>query len=299
MMGGTIDVDSKPGVGSTFRFELPAKVEPRAETVRSADAAPAGAPPAAPPPGKSVVLVIDDDPIARDVMTRLLTKEGFEAVTAANGKEGLELARQLRPDVITLDVIMPDMDGWAVLSALKGSEDIADVPVVMVTMTDDRHMGYVLGASNYLTKPIDPARLAGVVNRHVSPGATVVIVDDDPLARQVTGRLLRKTGWKVIEAANGRIALQRIAEHTPDLIIVDLMMPEMDGFDLVDALRRDATTQATPIVVVTAKDITDTDRQRLNGSVNQVLQKSAHRREELLAAVRRQVRACVQLKTVA
>jgi CheY-like chemotaxis protein len=245
------------------------------------------------------VLVIDDDPIARDVMTRLLTKEGFEAVTAANGKEGLELARQLRPDVITLDVIMPDMDGWAVLSALKGSEDIADVPVVMVTMTDDRHMGYVLGASDYLTKPIDPARLAGVVNRHVSPGATVVIVDDDPLARQVTGRLLRKTGWKVIEAANGRIALQRIAEHTPDLIIVDLMMPEMDGFDLVDALRRDATTQATPIVVVTAKDITDTDRQRLNGSVNQVLQKSAHRREELLAAVRRQVRACVQLKTVA
>ena len=298
MMGGTIDVDSKPGVGSTFHFELPAKVEPGVETT-SAGGTVTADDAAAPANGKSVVLVIDDDPVARDVMARLLTKEGYEAVTAASGEEGLQLARQLRPAVITLDVIMPEMDGWAVLSALKASEDISDVPVVMVTMTDDRHMGYVLGASDYLTKPIDPSRLAGVLNRHARPGATVVVVDDDPAARQMTGRLLRKAGWKVVEAANGRIALERVAEHAPDLIIVDLMMPEMDGFDLVDALRSDTTTQATPIVVVTAKDITDEDRHRLNGSVGQVLQKAAHRREDLLAAVRRQVRACVQLKTVA
>ena len=298
MMGGTIDVDSQPGVGSTFRFELPAKVEPRVEVERSATEAPDEAAEAA-GAENNLVLIVDDDPVARDVMSRLLTKEGFKAVTAASGLEGLQLARQLRPSVITLDVIMPEMDGWAVLSALKSSEDVSDIPVVMVTMTDDRHTGYVLGAADYLTKPIDPGRLTGVVNRHLSPGSRVVIVDDDPSARQLTGRLLRKAGWKVSEAGNGRIALQRIAEETPDLIIIDLMMPEMDGFDLIDALRRDSATHSTPIVVVTAKDLTGEDRQRLNGSVGQVLMKSTHRREELLAAVRRQVRACVQLKTVA
>jgi PAS domain S-box-containing protein len=298
MMGGSIDVDSQPGVGSTFRFELPAKVEPRLEAERPADSLPLQED-AEPAGGENVVLIVDDDPVARDVMARLLAKEGFKTVTAASGLEGLQLARKLRPAVITLDVIMPEMDGWAVLSALKSSEDVSEIPVVMVTMTDDRHTGYVLGAADYLTKPIDPGRLSGVVNRHLSPGARVVIVDDDPSARQLTGRLLRKAGWKVSEANNGRVALQRIAEATPDLIIIDLMMPEMDGFDLIDALRRDSATHSTPIVVVTAKDLTGEDRQRLNGSVGQVLMKSAHRRDELLAAVRTQVRACVKLKSVA
>jgi len=298
MMGGHIDVDSSPGVGSTFRFELPAKVVPRAETAPAATDPGAGKVDEA-ANGGNLVLVVDDDAVARDVMSRLLIKEGFEVVTAASGVEALQVARERQPAVITLDVIMPGMDGWEVLSLLKGSRDVADIPVVMVTMADDRHTGYLLGASDYITKPIDPARLSGVLNRHIRPGATVVIVDDDPDARKLTGRLLRKAGWKVIEANNGRIALQRVAEHSPDLLIVDLMMPEMDGFDLIDALRRDPATQSTPIVVVTAKEITDEDRQRLNGSVGQVLQKAGHRREELLAAVRKQVRACVQLKDVA
>ena len=169
----------------------------------------------------------------------------------------------------------------------------------MVTMTDDRHTGYVLGASDYLTKPIDPARLTGVMTRHASPGGTVVLVDDDQTARLMTGRLLRKAGWNVVEAENGRVALERLTEHRPDLIILDLMMPEMDGFDLIDALRRHRAWQSIPVVVVTAKDITDEDRARLNGSVGHVLQKAAHRRDELLTAVRNQVKACVQLKTVA
>jgi PAS domain S-box-containing protein len=298
MMGGHIDVDSAPGVGSTFRFELPAKVVARPEGDAVRRDLLTGESPETDEPSK-LVLVVDDDPVARDVMSRLLVKEGFEVVTASSGVEALQIARERHPSVITLDVMMPGMDGWAVLSALKGSRDVADIPVVMVTMADDRHTGYVLGASDYLTKPIDPARLSSVLNRHIHPGATVVIVDDDPDARRLTGRLLKKAGWKVVEANDGRVALQRVAEHHPDLIILDLMMPEMDGFDLIDALRRDADTHSTPIVVVTAKEITEEDRQRLNGSVGQVLQKAGHRRDELLAAVRKQVRACVQLKNVA
>jgi PAS domain S-box-containing protein len=297
MMGGHIDVDSTPGVGSTFRFELPAKVVPRTETPASPEADANAA--TETPDGANLVLVVDDDPVARDLMGRLLTKEGFEVVAAGNGVEALQVARERRPAVITLDVMMPEMDGWEVLSTLKGSRDVADIPVVMVTMADDRHTGFMLGASDYVTKPIDPSRLSAVLNRHIHPGATVVIVDDDPDARKLTGRLLRKAGWKVVEANNGRVALQRVAEHSPDLLIVDLMMPEMDGFDLIDMLRRNPDTQSTPIVVVTAKEITDEDRQRLNGSVSQVLQKAGHRRDELLAAVRKQVRACVQLKDVA
>jgi signal transduction histidine kinase/CheY-like chemotaxis protein len=296
MMGGTIDVDSTPGRGSTFRFELPAKVDPLIE--RPVEE-PGAAADVAAATGGSVVLVVDDDPVARETMKRLLAREGYDVVVAADGVEALQLARQMRPSVITLDVMMPEMDGWSVLSALKGSRETSDIPVVMVTMTDDPQTGYVLGASEYLTKPIDPGRLALVMNRHLPPGATVVVVDDDVAARQMTGRLLRKAGWKTIEAENGRVALQRLSEQPADLIIVDLMMPEMDGFDLVDALRRDGLRHSTPVVVMTAKDITEEERQRLNGSVRQVIRKAPHRREELLSAVRRHVQPCVQLKTVA
>jgi PAS domain S-box-containing protein len=296
MMGGSIDVDSELGRGSTFRIELPAKVElgaepPVLDELTDDPAIPAGA------ASGNLVLVIDDDPIAQDVVARLLIKEGFEVVTASSGAEGLQLARQLRPSVITLDVIMPGMDGWAVLSAIKCSAELSDIPVVMVTMTDDRRTGYLLGAAEYLTKPIDPGRLSAIVTRNASPGGTVLVVDDEPAARELTGRQLRKAGWEVIEAVDGRSALQHIAQHTPNLIILDLMMPEMDGFEVIASLRAHAEWHTIPVVVVTAKEVTEEDQRRLNGSVGQVLEKAALRREELLASVRRQVRACMRSRT--
>jgi CheY-like chemotaxis protein len=244
------------------------------------------------------VLVIDDDPIVHDLMERLLTKEGFRVIPACSGQDGLRLAETLRPAVVILDVMMPGMDGWLVLSALKANPALADIPVVLVTMTDDRNMGYALGAADYLTKPVDPARLAAVLRRHTraAPKASVLIVDDDPTMRDLTARLMQTEGWDIREAANGALALQRVAEHAPTVIVLDLLMPELDGFTLLMKLRSTRAWQSIPVVVVTARDVSEEDRQRLNGHVKKILRKGAYQRNELLRVVREQVRACLPLQ---
>jgi CheY-like chemotaxis protein len=247
------------------------------------------------------VLVIDDDPLVHDLLARYLARDGFRVVAAASGREGLELARTLRPLAITLDVIMPGLDGWAVLAALKSNPDLADIPVVIVTMTDDRHMGYALGAADYVTKPFDPNRLTAILRRHtgVDPAASVLIVDDDPVMREMTRRLLQRDCWEVVEAESGRAALQRLNERAPTLIILDLMMPEMDGFDFILELRKSPAWRSIPVVVLTARDVSEEDRRRLNGSVAKILRKAAYRREELLLEVREQVKACLRLQDAA
>ena len=221
--------------------------------------------------------------------------------TASNGAEGLEAAARLHPDAITLDVMMPGIDGWAVLSALKTDAALADIPVVLVTMTDDRKLGYSLGASDYLTKPINPTRLTAALRKHTGAAhaAAVLIVDDDPAMRDMTGRLLRREGWTVTEAADGRSGLQRLRERTPDAIILDLLMPEFDGFHFMNEVRQHPEWRPIPIVVVTAKDITEEDRSRLNDYVKSVLRKGAYQRSELLVAVQEQIRACLRVKDAA
>jgi GAF domain-containing protein/CheY-like chemotaxis protein len=280
MMGGDVAVESQAGRGSTFTIRLPAQVAERVEEpVRPetpAERAPAGA---------GTVLVIDDEPAVRDLMQRFLGREGFRVVTAATGEEGLRRARELRPDTITLDVMMPGLDGWAVLSALKAEPALADIPVIMLTIVDDRNLGYALGAAEYLTKPIDRERLVTVLEQH-RRDRPVLVVDDDAGLRQLLRRMLEPEGYVVVEAENGRAALERLSEVRPSVVLLDLMMPEMDGFEFVAEFRRHEAWRAIPIVVVTARDLSREDRQRLNGYVQKILQKGAPDRDALLAEVR-------------
>ncbi|MBI3457064.1 MAG: response regulator, partial [Candidatus Rokubacteria bacterium] len=286
MMGGDITVASEPGRGSTFTMHLPPEV---VELPKETEAP---AQPGTAPASASTVLVIDDEAAVRDLMQRFLTREGFRVVTAAGGKEGVRLARELRPEAITLDVLMPGMDGWAVLSALKGDPELADIPVIMLTIVDNKNLGYTLGAADYLAKPIDRERLVAILKKY-RRDLPVLIVDDDPALRQAIRRILEREGYAVVEAQNGRVALDRLRDAAPGVILLDLMMPEMDGFDFVTAIRRQEAWRTIPIIVVTAKDLSPAERQQLNGHVETILQKGADSRDALLAEVRDMVRACV------
>jgi signal transduction histidine kinase/CheY-like chemotaxis protein len=294
MMGGDIAVESEAGRGSTFTIRLPANVvDTRAEPV---------APPASPAGGEEAragtLLVIDDEAAARELIQRFLVKEGFRVVTAAGGEEGLRLAKELRPDAITLDVLMPGMDGWAVLSALKADPEVADLPVIMLTIVDEKNLGYALGAADYLTKPLDRDRLVAILNKYRQGSRPILVVDDDPALRQMLRRALEKEGCAVTEAENGRSALERVREAPPALILLDLMMPEMDGFEFINEFRRHEAWRAVPIIIVTAKDLSVEERLRLNGYVEKVIEKGAHTRDSLLREVRDMVEACVRRRAV-
>jgi PAS domain S-box-containing protein len=291
MMGGDVTVASEVGKGSTFTVRLPADARPAPPVPPPPEAA--AATPAAKPGTRETVLVVDDDPAVRDLLVRFLGGEGLAVLTAATGADGLRLARERRPRAIVLDVMMPGMDGWAVLSALKTDPELAGIPVIMLTIVDDRNLGYALGACDYLVKPVERERLLTVLKKWAglpSPGLALV-VEDDPATRDLLRRTLEKDGWRVAEACNGRVALEYLAQDPPTLIVLDLMMPEMDGFELLAELRQHPQWRAIPVVVVTAKDLTEEDRLRLNGSmllggcVKRVLQKGSFSRDELLREV--------------
>ncbi|MBW2287923.1 MAG: response regulator [Deltaproteobacteria bacterium] len=237
--------------------------------------------------------MIDDDPRALELLGRTFQGIGVRVVTASDGSEGLRMAKTLRPAAITLDVIMPGMDGWAVLRELKLDPATRDIPVIMVTMTDDRETGYALGATEFLTKPIERGQLTQLLERYAPQGAgrRALVVDDLAENRAVLRRALEQESWQVIDAENGRAALDRLAEGEFSLILLDLMMPVMDGFEFVMETRKVAAWRRIPIVVVTAKDLTDEDRRRLNGDVVALIQKSGMDRESLLAQLRDEVAA--------
>jgi hypothetical protein len=222
---------------------------------------------------------------------RFLQKEGFHVVVASSGPEGLKLARTLRPSIIVLDVMMPTMDGWSVLTRLKGDPELSDIPVVMLTMVNNREMGFSLGVDDYMLKPIDRsdfvATLRKYCNRDASPA--VLVVEDDLATREMLRASLERENFTVAEAGNGIEALAQLAVHRPAIILLDLMMPEMDGFQFTREVRAHPQWRDIPILVMTAKDINAEDRERLDGKVSRILQKGACGREELLAEISQRV----------
>ncbi|HNS95320.1 MAG TPA: response regulator [Polyangiaceae bacterium] len=292
MLGGSIRVESEPGKGSTFSLRIPVHVVKRTmpeepEPISSR---------VEPDSNAVTILVIDDDANVREWMSRSLNNHGYRAVTAANGREGLELAKKLNPAVVVLDVMMPEMDGWAVLTALKAEPSLTDIPVVMATILEDRNLGYALGATDYLTKPIDRKRLMTVLNRICgnTSGMPILIVEDDEFIRDTMRRMLTREGWAVVEAENGKAALRVIDTVVPALILLDLMMPEMDGFQFLEELRMGDRASHVPVVVVTAKELTAQDHERLNLQAERVIRKGAYSRNDLMREIGRLVRAHVR-----
>ena len=289
LLGGDIQLQSTAGQGTTFTVRVPASA-----TLPKAAAQVAPRQTAAPAPAVAAfagtILIVDDDAAGTELVGRMLAGEGFRAVPAASGEEGLRLARELRPDLILLDVLMPSADGWAVLSQLKADPLLADIPVVMISVTSEKALGFAVGAADYLVKPVDRESLMRTVEKYLglSSDHPILVVDDDATTRSMLRRLLERQGWKVVEAANGVEGLARVDEAKPSLVLLDLMMPEMDGFAFLAVLNdRHLLDIALPVVVLTAKELTRGEREILAGFAHKVMQKGSYTGSQLEQEVRR------------
>ncbi len=290
MMGGEIKVESEISKGSSFIIELPITVKDKKESPSiqplisssSQDIASILV-------EKGTILVVDDDPMIHQLIEKFFVHKGFKVIATIDPEKTIELARTEQPDAIILDVIMPSVDGWTVLSRLKADPDLASIPVIMLSFTDASNLGYALGASEYLVKPVNSESLKNILDKFIlgskSEQSYVLIVDDDPINRSVLRRHLEKGNLCIQEAQDGFTALQIIEQSAPSLIILDLMMPGMDGFEVLERLRHHPEWRTIPVIVITAKDITIADRQRLNGYVEDILQKGSYNHQTLLTEV--------------
>lgn len=285
LMGGSIQAESEVDQGTTFTIRLPETVQPlgrgrpamqQAKPIAGATSTTLLSSIA----GASTILVIDDDPAARDIMQRFLSREGFNSILTSSGEEGLRLAKERSPAAILLDVKMPNLNGWEVLSRLKSDPELANIPVVMVTFVDDQSLGSALGAVDYVLKPVNYDHLLSLLQPYYTESSvsSVMVVEDNADNREMIYRQLTKAGWRVIEAENGRVALEILADERPEIILLDLMMPEMDGFEFIRELRQYPQWQSLPVIVLTAKDLTLEERDWLEGQTQRIYQKGSKQR---------------------
>lgn len=291
MMGGSISVESQVGQGSTFIIQLPAEVANQPEAVPALpETLPLQPEPTTLAESANLVLVIDDNRMVRDLMVQALNQQGLRVVTAWSGEEGLRLARELRPNVILLDMMMPAMDSWAVLSALKVTANLADIPVIMLSIIDDQSLGFALGVSDYLTNPADFKRLTALLGQYrqqanIDGCGRILIVEDDTTTCNIMRRLLEKEGWLVSIAENENTARVQVAEHPPDIVLLDLIMPQMAGLAFLAELRQHQTWHSIPVVVISARDINREDRQRLDRYIHTILKQQAYSSDKLITEI--------------
>ncbi|MEP6837147.1 MAG: response regulator, partial [Bradyrhizobium sp.] len=271
MMGGSIEVASTLGKGSVFTIQLPDRGKAEDAAVKPRSQAESGA------PSSIKVLIVDDDNAVHDALSATLGREGYFLLHARDGAESLEIMRRTPPDVVTLDVQMPEIDGWSVLGIMKSEPALEHIPVIMLTIVDDRSLGFSLGASEFMTKPVDRVKLTALL-RKLAPAkknATILIVDDDADVRAVVKATVESAGLKSAEAANGRLALGWLSDNPPPaLILLDLMMPEIDGFEFLEKIKTIDSLTEVPIVVLTAKDLSEKERNFLTERTLLVLSKS-------------------------
>jgi signal transduction histidine kinase/CheY-like chemotaxis protein len=286
LLGGEIKVTSRRGEGSTFTIILPdgavapAQIEPGKAPLISGDVN-----------NDIIVLIVDDDPAAHDLLTAMLKGERYRLVHAMNGEEALQLARKVQPDAITLDVLMPKTDGWAVLSALKADSELCDIPVVMVSVVPDRGLGLSLGAIDVLTKPVDRAHLTALLRRLIRRDGPVLVVEDDAGTREMIRHTVAKMGLSVAEAENGRSALSWLAGNPPPaIILLDLMMPEIDGFEFLDTFKHNSDWRDIPVIVITGMSLSTKERDRLLGQVRKVIAKGGSINVDITTAIGEAVR---------
>jgi CheY-like chemotaxis protein len=281
--GGTVSVQSSKGIGSTFTLQLPtappaAKVEP----VR--DPALVGVPDLT----RRLVLVVEDNPQASEILARHLVGAGFRVAIARTGTEALAKARELRPVAVTLDILLPEIDGWEVLTRLKLDETTRDIPVLIASVVDQPGLGRALGALDYFVKPVDSqallSRLAQITfaNRVEGDAIRILVVDDEPANLEYLESVLQPAGFNVLRASGGREGIEQTRANRPDLVLLDLMMPKVSGFDVVEAIRSDESTRSIPIIILTAKQLTEDDKKQLNGSVAAVFERESLAGPELI-----------------
>jgi len=285
MHGGAITVLSEPGLGSTFSFTVPTWAASQGANT-TLQPRPLRRPNQGLP--GTAILVVDDDPSVRQLIARHLEQEGWKTVQASNATDALQLARESRPMLITLDIMMPDASGWWVLEKLKEDPQTAGIPVLVVTIVEDQRLVFALGASDYLGKPYDRGALIAKIRRLLPrlDGKRVLVVDDDPEARAMLAKILKEEEAEVVGAASGDEAMSMIAQAPPDLVLLDLMMPGMSGFEMVARLRAQPGGASIPVMIVSAKELTAEDVLTLNGHVQRFVAKGSIEPKGLTNAVR-------------